>query len=58
MGAAKDQFGKKVTFFINNKPVRGKITGFKVPGFIVKGEGIPKDTRIPAMALKYLKVEE
>lgn len=57
MASAKEQFGKTVTFFLNNKIVRGEITGFKVPGFIVKGEGIPKNTKIPAMALKYLKVE-
>jgi hypothetical protein len=58
MGTAAEMKGKKVTFFINNKPVVGTIKGFKLPGFIVEGKGIPKDTRLPAMAIKYLRVED
>ena len=58
MGKADEMKGKTVTFFLNNKPVKGKILGFKLPGFLVKGEGIPKDTKLPAMAMKYLRVED
>jgi len=57
MGTAAEMKGKRVTFFINNKPVSGVIKGFRVPGYIVEGKGIPKDTRLPAMAMKYLRVE-
>ena len=57
MGAA-EVMGKTVTFFLDNKPVKGKIIKFKLPGYLVKGANIPPDTRIPAMALKYLRVED
>ena len=58
MGTAAEVIGKKVTFFLNNKPVVGTIIKFKLPGYLVEGKGIPKDTRVPAMALKYLRVED
>jgi hypothetical protein len=57
MGAA-EVIGKKVTFFLDNKPVQGTIVKFKLPGYLVKGKNIPPDTRVPAMALKYLRVED
>lgn len=56
--SAKEMIGKKVTFFLDNKPVQGTIIKFKLPGFLVKGKGIPADTRVPAMCMKYLRVEE
>lgn len=58
MGTAAEMKGKTVTFFLDNKPVKGIIKGFKVPGYVVEGKGIPKDTRLPAMAIKYLRVED
>jgi hypothetical protein len=58
MSKTEEMKGKQVKFYLDNKPVVGIVKGFKLPGFIVKGDGIPKDTRIPAMAMKYLKVTE
>lgn len=56
--SAAEMIGKQVTFFLNNKPVQGVVVKFKLPGFLVKGKNIPPDTRIPAMAMKYLRVED
>ena len=57
MGVAEMK-GKTITFFLDNKLVKGVVKGFKVPGYIVEGKGIPKDTRVPAIAVKYLRVED
>jgi hypothetical protein len=58
MGTAAEMIGKQVTFFLNNKPVVGTVIKFKLPGFLVKGKNIPPDTRVPAMCMKYLRVED
>lgn len=58
MGKADEMKGKQVKFFLENKAVQGTIIGFKLPGFLVKGDGIPKGTKIPAIAMKYLKVTD
>lgn len=54
---AEQYIGKKVTFFLKNKQVTGKVVKFKLPGYLVKGPSIPEGTKLPAMCMQYLKVE-
>ena len=58
MPTAAEMKGKKITFFLDNKLVKGTVIKFQLPEYLVKGEGIPKDTKIPAMCVKYLRVED
>ncbi len=58
MATAKEIIGKKITFFLNNKLVKGEVVKFELPGYLMKGKDIPKGTKIPAMCVKYLRVED